>query len=66
MYICVCNAVTDTEIRRCARQGASTLNALREQLGVATCCGKCVPYARQILNDCSHDQVAARADLQPA
>lgn len=66
MYICVCNAVTDTEIRHCARQGARTLNALRRQLSVASCCGKCIPYARQILSDCRNDQAAVQAGLQPA
>ena len=64
MYICVCNAVTDTEIRHCANEGARTLNALREQLGVASCCGKCTPYACQILSDCRNEPAAVQADLQ--
>ena len=64
MYICVCNAVTDTEIRHCADAGACTLHALREQLGVASCCGKCTPYARQILNECRGEQTVLQTGLQ--
>lgn len=51
MYVCVCRAVTDREIRQCAEFGACTLDDLRESLGVATCCGKCEGLARSILGD---------------
>jgi len=50
MYICVCNAVTEREIRHCAQLGCN-LGDLREQLGVATTCGKCEQAAKQILRD---------------
>ena len=50
MYICVCNAVTEREIRQCAQLGCS-LDDLREQLGVCTGCGKCKHAARQILRE---------------
>jgi bacterioferritin-associated ferredoxin len=49
MYICVCNAVTDREIRQCAELGARTVDELRDSLGVASCCGKCEGPAREIL-----------------
>ena len=50
MYICVCNAVTEREIRHCARLGCS-LADLREQLGVGTGCGKCKHATKQILRE---------------
>ena len=50
MYICVCNAVTECEIRRCAQLGCS-LGDLREHLGVGTSCGKCKHAAKQILRE---------------
>jgi bacterioferritin-associated ferredoxin len=50
MYICVCNAVTEREIRQCAQLGC-TLGDLREQLGVCTNCGKCKHAAEQILRE---------------
>jgi bacterioferritin-associated ferredoxin len=49
MYVCVCNAVTDREIRQCAELGACTVDELRDALGVASCCGKCEGVAREIL-----------------
>lgn len=61
MYICVCNAITDREIRQCAELGVRSLDDLRASLGVATCCGKCAPAATQILTE-----RAASAERQPA
>ena len=51
MYVCICNAVTDKEIRRAARAGASDLWALQEQLGVATNCGSCSQDALAIIEE---------------
>jgi bacterioferritin-associated ferredoxin len=41
MYVCVCNAITDKQIRRAARSGVSSLYELRGKLGVAAGCGSC-------------------------
>lgn len=49
MYVCICNAITDRDIRECAELGVSSLDDLRASLGVASCCGKCAPAASQIL-----------------
>jgi len=51
MYICICNAVTEREIRQCAELGACSLADLREGLGVATHCGKCKAAAVEILRE---------------
>jgi bacterioferritin-associated ferredoxin len=51
VYVCVCNAVTDREIRQCADLGVATLDQLRECLGVASCCGKCEGTARALLGE---------------
>lgn len=51
MYVCVCNAVTDSEVRSCMRDGARTLADLREQLSVATDCGRCASLARAMLRE---------------
>lgn len=52
MYVCICRAVTEQEIRAAIELGAHTLSALRDQLGVSTECGKCGPEVRRILKDC--------------
>ncbi len=49
MYICICNGVTDSDIREAAALGARSLDAIQEQLGVASCCGSCACAAEQIL-----------------
>ena len=41
MYVCVCKAVTDRQIREAVFDGARTLRDLRKQLGVASECGRC-------------------------
>ncbi len=64
MYICVCNAVTEREIRRCAQLGCS-LGDLREQLGVCSNCGKCKQAAQQILREERLDSGESSA-MQPA
>jgi bacterioferritin-associated ferredoxin len=55
MYVCVCNAVTDRDIREAAEQGVRTLEGLGEQLNVATCCGRCADCARQVLHEAVAD-----------
>ena len=41
MYVCVCHAVTDRQIREAAESGARTLKDLRRDLGVTRDCGRC-------------------------
>lgn len=56
MYVCVCQAVTDGEIREAAAEGrVRTLPDLREQLGVASRCGRCAPCAMEVLAECRGD-----------
>jgi bacterioferritin-associated ferredoxin len=49
MYVCICNPVSDTEVRRCVRSGASTLSDLKMQLGIASQCGMCASAAQSII-----------------
>jgi bacterioferritin-associated ferredoxin len=51
MYVCVCNAITDKQIRRAARSGVSSLYELRGKLGVAAGCGSCARTAQEILDE---------------
>lgn len=51
MYVCICKAVTDREIRQAVELGARSLRDLKESLGVATGCGKCACHARAILRE---------------
>ena len=51
MYICVCRAVTEGQIREAVKGGARTLQDLRRQLGVTSECGRCASYARDCLRE---------------
>lgn len=53
MYICNCNGITEKEIRGAVELGCETMTALQRELGVATCCGKCLPDASRILRSCA-------------
>ena len=57
MYVCICNAVTDRQIREVAAKGVDTLDALTFATGCGACCGSCKPLALQVL-----DQARAEFD----
>ena len=61
MYICVCNGITDAEIRDCVRQGACCMADLQRELGVATQCGRCASYAHQIVGEHQPENAAQPA-----
>lgn len=51
MYVCLCNGITETQIREAVSCGADTLLDLRLELGVAACCGRCADCAQQVLQE---------------
>ncbi len=63
MYVCLCNKVTDGQIRAARREGARSLECLQTRLKVATCCGRCSDFAEQLLEEDSLACVSA--DLAP-
>jgi bacterioferritin-associated ferredoxin len=63
MYICICNAVTDKQIRRAAASGVDNLYELRDALGVASCCGSCADEAESILREANSESTAGQPRL---
>jgi bacterioferritin-associated ferredoxin len=49
MIVCVCNNISDREIRQAVDLGLSSMDELRRDLGVATCCGQCANCALDVL-----------------
>jgi bacterioferritin-associated ferredoxin len=41
VYVCICAAVPDTEIRSCITRGATTLEEVGDACGAGTGCGSC-------------------------
>lgn len=57
MYVCVCRAVTDRDIDKAVQRGCCSMRDLRNELGVATQCGRCALTAKDVLNE-SLDRLA--------
>lgn len=49
MYVCLCKSITDKDIRNAVAEGAESMRAVRDTLGVASQCGKCACLAREII-----------------
>ena len=62
MYVCLCQGVTDHQIRDAIHEGCCSYRQVREHTGVGTQCGKCAGEAkklvRQTLSDVHHAQLA--------
>lgn len=59
MYVCICKAVTDKQIRRAAANGVDNLYELREALGIGSGCGTCSDVAESILDEANDKRVSA-------
>jgi bacterioferritin-associated ferredoxin len=51
MYVCICHAISDRQIREVVNRGAESLDEVQIHLPVASCCGRCEDTAREII-DC--------------
>jgi bacterioferritin-associated ferredoxin len=56
MYVCICNSVTDREIKKAVKQGVDTFDKVCSSLGVASCCGRCENHAREVIAQAQHTQ----------
>lgn len=61
MFVCLCKSVTDTQIRESIANGAQSFKEVRKQLGVATQCCKCLPFARSVVDDALEQQYSVNA-----
>ena len=51
MYICLCNALTDSQIRDARNRGAENVATVFRSTGSKPECGKCVNCVRDILRE---------------
>lgn len=51
MIVCVCNAITEGELRDLARSGARTPEQAYEALGCEPQCGSCLCYAQDVIDE---------------
>jgi bacterioferritin-associated ferredoxin len=51
MYVCICHAVTDADIRQAVERGAQSLYEVQCELPVASCCGRCEEFACSVVEE---------------
>jgi bacterioferritin-associated ferredoxin len=49
VYVCLCRAVTDKDIKQAVDDGHRNVAAVRDRLGVGTGCGRCREYAAELI-----------------
>lgn len=66
MYVCICRAITDNQIRHEVAQGAMTLREVGQRLGVGTQCGKCGKHAKAVIREArSNSEIVDPAIWEP-
>ena len=69
MYVCICNAVTDSDIRNAVGEGVVSMRQLRLSTGCGSTCGSCDEMADEILQQALTEARGTRhmlPDLQMA
>lgn len=51
MYVCICNPMTDKQIRQVLESGARTTGEVFRHFGHKVQCGKCVPTVRGMVEE---------------
>ncbi|AWM81385.1 (2Fe-2S)-binding protein [Gammaproteobacteria bacterium ESL0073] len=51
MYVCLCQGITDKDIRDAINSGCSSYKEVRAALNIASQCGKCGCLAKQITKE---------------
>ncbi|GAB6195499.1 (2Fe-2S)-binding protein [Lysobacter xanthus] len=51
MYVCICNGVTDRDIRQAAEAGCRTMTELTMRTGAGSTCGSCIEMATSLLDE---------------
>lgn len=57
MYVCLCNGVTERQIREVAEAGCRTVPELTMRTGAGANCGSCLDMAAQVLHDAHASRV---------
>ena len=58
MYVCICNGVTDRQIREVAEAGCSSVSEMTMRTGAGASCGSCLVLLAEMIEDV---QAARRA-----
>jgi bacterioferritin-associated ferredoxin len=53
VYVCVCHAVTDTEVAASVEAGATTVEAVGDYTRAGTSCGTCHDHIDEVILGCA-------------
>lgn len=65
VYVCVCNGVTEHDIRQAAAGGCASMSELTMRTGCGACCGTCVDTACSLLDELRPQAPAASGNVVP-
>lgn len=51
MFVCICNSVSDKDLRASFDEGARSVSALQMKTGCGTCCGCCLEMVNDLVNE---------------
>lgn len=51
MYVCICNGVTDRDIRHAVEAGCRSVPELTMRTGAGASCGSCLDLAAQLMEE---------------
>jgi bacterioferritin-associated ferredoxin len=66
MFVCLCNGITESQIRDAVGGGVRSLSELHLCLGVASSCGRCADCAQQVLRETLSSAQSPREQLNAA
>ena len=61
MYVCLCNALTDRDLRLPMASGVPSVSMVYQACGCQPQCGKCVPFVRQMLREAREGTILGQA-----
>ena len=65
MYVCICNGITDHQIREAADNGCSTVTELTMRTGCGSNCGSCLDMAGELLAKAHDPNSPDRSERPP-
>ena len=67
MLVCLCKGVSDRDIHSLMDEGKTSFRQVRNELGVATSCGQCACYTKELIeNRLAQDNDNSPQDLSYA
>lgn len=63
MYVCLCNKVTDKQLKQAVANGSHSIIALQHSLAIGTNCGGCLDMAKSLLSESLNELVANNPDI---